>query len=82
MVGTLRRELLDHLLIRNESHLRAALTEYTARYDTARPHQGINQRVPDHSSQMPTATIIDVDTARVRRRPVLGGVTSEYHVAA
>lgn len=82
MVGTLRRELLDHLPIRNESHLRAALTEYTAHYNTARPHQGIDQCVPDHASQTKSATVVGLDTARVHRRPVLGGVTSEYHIAA
>ena len=81
LIGTLRRELLDHVLIRNESHLRAVLTEYTAHYNTARPHRGIDQRVPDHASQTKAATIIDLDTARVRRKPVLG-VTSEYHIAA
>jgi Integrase core domain/HTH-like domain len=29
-----------------------------------------------------TAQVIDLDTARIRRRPTLGGITSEYHIAA
>ena len=41
LVGTLRRELLDRMLILGEPHLRASLTEYEAHYNTARPHQGI-----------------------------------------
>jgi putative transposase len=41
LVGTLRRELLDRMLILGEQHLRAVLTEYQAHYNTARPHQGI-----------------------------------------
>jgi Integrase core domain len=41
MIGTLRRELLDRLLIVNEHHLRRVLTEYLAYYNTARPpHPG------------------------------------------
>jgi hypothetical protein len=46
LVGTLRRELLDRMLILGEAHLRAVLTEYQAHYNTARPHQGIAQSVP------------------------------------
>ena len=42
--GTLRRELLDRTLILNQAHLRAVLTEYQEHYNTALPHQGINQR--------------------------------------
>ena len=47
LVGTLRRELLDRVLILGEGHLRAVLIDYQVHYNTARPHQGIAQRVPD-----------------------------------
>ncbi|MGH8918070.1 MAG: integrase core domain-containing protein [Actinomycetes bacterium] len=46
LVGTLRRELLDRVLILGEQHLRAVLTEYQAPCNAARPHQGIAQRRP------------------------------------
>ena len=44
LLGTLRRELLDRMLILSEAHLRAVLIEYRVHYNTARPHQGIAQR--------------------------------------
>jgi putative transposase len=37
MIGTLRRELLDRLLIINEHHLRQILTQYLRHYNNARP---------------------------------------------
>jgi putative transposase len=46
LTGTLRRELLDQILILNQSHLRAVLTGYQEHYNTARPHQGLGQRRP------------------------------------
>ena len=36
LVGTLRRELLDHVLILGDGQPRAVLTEYQAHYNTAR----------------------------------------------
>ena len=41
LIGTLRRELLDRVLIISEQHLRAVLTGYQALYNTARPHQAL-----------------------------------------
>jgi hypothetical protein len=76
------RELLDRILIISQVHLRTVLAEYALHYNTARPHQGINQRVPVHDPDQSAATVLNLDTARVRRRPVLGGITSEYQVAA
>ena len=47
MVGTLRRECLDHLIIVNERHLRLVLREYVAHYNHVRPHQALELWAPD-----------------------------------
>jgi hypothetical protein len=78
LVGTLRRELLDRTLIPGEAHLRAVLTEYQAHYNTARPHQGIAQRVPADERDTDPATVTTADIRQIRRKPVLNGLINEY----
>jgi transposase InsO family protein len=82
LAGTLRRELLDRVLILGESHLRAVLAEYQVHYNTARPHQGIAQRVPDGRHDGGHLTATDLDRGRILRRPVLGSLINEYVRAA
>ena len=82
LVGTLRRELLDRVLILGEAHLRAVLAEYQVHYDTARPHQGIAQRVPDGRHDGGHLTVAGLDRRRILRKPVLGGLINEYARAA
>ena len=81
LVGTLRREFLDRMLIVGERHLRSVLAEYQVHYNTARPHQGIAQRVPDseHGGHL---TVAGLDRERVIRKPVLGGLINECARAA
>jgi transposase InsO family protein len=82
LVGTLRRELLDRVLILGEGHLRAVLAQYQVHYNTARPHQGIAQRVPDGEHDVGRLAVADLDCARIVRKPVLGGLINEYARAA
>ena len=82
VIGTLRRELLDRILILGERHLELVLREYLAHYNTARPHQGIGQSEPGDERDASRATMIDVDSERIRRKPVLGGLMNEYTHAA
>jgi putative transposase len=82
LAGTLRRELLDRVLILGEAHLRAVLAEYQAHYNTARPHQGIAQRVPDGKHGGGHLTVADLDRGLIHRKPVLGGLINEYSRAA
>jgi putative transposase len=59
-LGSVRRECLDHVLVLGEAHLRRILREYTAYFNTARPHQGLHQRCPH------------ADTGHRMLRPELG----------
>jgi putative transposase len=51
--GSLRREMLDHVLVLDDQHLARLAREYVAFFNQSRPHQGIAQRTP-HGP--PTAT--------------------------
>jgi len=81
-VGTLRRELLDRVLILGTAHLRAVLADYQEHYNTARPHQGIGQRVPHAEHQPPCITAGHFHARQIRRKPVLNGMINEYARAA
>jgi putative transposase len=81
LIGTLRRELLDRTLILNQAHLRAVLAEYQEHYNTARPHQGIGQRIPD-PDPAPGIIPADLSTRQIHRKPVLSGLINEYERAA
>jgi hypothetical protein len=52
---------MDRVLILGGQHLRGVLIEYQAHYNTARPHQGIAQRIPDDERDAHRATLTDVD---------------------
>ena len=82
LVGTLRRELLDRVLILGEGHLHAVVAEYQVHYNTARPQQGIAQRVPGGEHDGGHLTAADLDGGRILRKPVLGGLINEYARAA
>jgi hypothetical protein len=81
MIGSLRRELLDRTLIANEQHLRRVLTVYLQHFNTARPHRNLQQLASAQAETRPP-TPIGLADHRVRRRPVLGGLTSEYKIVA
>lgn len=77
-MGTLRREVLDRVLIYNEAHAQAVLTDYIRHCNRHRPHQSRTQ-LPPASNEPPTAaTVTDLQAHRIRRRPVLGGRANEY----
>jgi transposase InsO family protein len=73
LVGTLRRECLDHLIVVNELHLGAILAEFAAYYNADRPHRALGLETP-RSRMRPSVGLI-------RSRPVLGGLHHVYERA-
>ena len=81
IIGTLRREVLDRVLIVNEHHLRRVLTEYLLHHNDARPHRSLGQLTPAQADTHPPEPV-NLAEFRIRRKQVLGGLTHEYYVAA
>jgi putative transposase len=77
LLGSVRRECLDHVFILGERHLERVLREYCFDYfNPARSHQGIGQLVPAGSacSASGNGPVVAV--------PVLGGLHHDYRRAA
>ncbi len=81
-MGTLRRELLDHILIVNEAHAQAVLAEYIRHYNQHRPHQSRRQLPPDSTKPPAPATVTDLQAHRIRRQPLLAGLINQYQRTA
>ncbi|QTI90577.1 integrase core domain-containing protein [Streptomyces sp. AgN23] len=80
IIGSIRREALDHILIMNEAHARQVLATYEQHYNQHRPHQARSQLPPDADHQ--PATGHDLNPRKVLRNRILGGVINEYRYAA
>ncbi len=80
VIGTVRREALDHVLVMNASHATKVLTEFADHYNRHRPHRSRRQLPPDTSQQTPPAT--NIHNRRLLRTRVLGGAINEYRYAA
>jgi transposase InsO family protein len=74
VIGTLRRECLDHLIVMDEQHLWSVLTEFVRYYNQERPHRTLGLQIPQLKAR-PTTGI-------VRSRPVLNGLHHIYERAA
>lgn len=74
VIGTLRRECLDHLIVLDGRHLQAVVTEFAEYYNRDRPHRTLGLETPQPRRRA-TAGLI-------RRRSVLGGLHHAYERAA
>ncbi|WP_425905566.1 integrase core domain-containing protein [Nitrobacter sp. TKz-YC02] len=70
LIGSIRRECLDHVVVFGERHLRHVLLSYMTYYNDARTHLSLNKDAPISRS---------VETAgRIPYRPILGGLHHQY----
>jgi hypothetical protein len=73
VIGTIRRECLDHVIVLGEKHLRRVLKEYLAYYHKDRTHLGLGKDAPE-----PRA-VQNQDVGPVASEPVLGGLHHRYY---
>ena len=72
--GSLRRELLDHVIVWNASHLEKLLAEYVDWYENHRLHQGLGGSAPKER----VGEEESVGEGRIISIPVLGGLHHRY----
>ena len=76
VIGAMRRECLDHMIILGEQHLRRTVKSYSNYYDRVRTHLSLDKDSPKgRVVQLPTQGII-------ASRGHCGGLHHEYYRAA
>ena len=72
VIGTLRRECLDHVIILNERHLQRILRSYLDYYHGSRTHLSLGKDTPDRRSVQP------LGSAKVVSLPQVSGLHHRY----
>jgi hypothetical protein len=70
LIGTVRRECLDRMLIFGESHLRRVLASYAVYYNQARTHLALQKDAPLHRAVQRSGVIVAI--------PILAGLHHQY----
>ncbi len=70
VIGSIRRECLDHVIVFNEEHLRRVLRTYVAYYQRSRTHLALGKDAPVARAVQPTGRIVV--------RPEVGGLHHHY----
>src|SRR5665213_3253793 len=70
LIGTVRHECLDRILIFGESHLRRVLASYAAYYNQARTHLALQKDAPLHRAVQRSGAIVAI--------PILAGLHHKY----
>jgi len=72
LIGSIRRECLDHVIVLNEKHLKKILRSYFRYYHSWRTHQALDMDAPAGRSMQPQ------DRGRVVEIPEVGGLHHHY----
>jgi len=72
VIGSIRRECLDHVIVLGEKHLRRALKEYLAYYHESRTHLGLDKDAPE------PRPVQSPHEGPIISEPVLGGLHHRY----
>ena len=73
VIGSIRRDCLDHVIVLNERHLRQILCSYLAYYHGSRTHLALGKDTPDRRS------VQSADGGKVVAFPQVGGLHHRYH---
>ena len=72
LIGTLRRECLDHMVVLNETHLRRLLRDYLIYYHSARTHLSLDKDAPE------PRPVERLDHGRIVETPMVRGLHHRY----
>jgi integrase-like protein len=72
VIGSIRRECLDHIIVFNAAHLGRVLTTYVTYYHRSRTHLGLEKDTPDHRRRS------DTSTGRIVAIAEVGGLHHRY----
>jgi transposase InsO family protein len=72
LIGSIRRDCLDHTIIFSERHLKRMLEEYIRYYNEDRTHLGLEKDCPD------SRAIEFPDSGPVQSEPMVGGLHHRY----
>ncbi len=72
VIGSIRRECLDHMIIFGERHLRKALRDYCDYYHASRPHLGLGKDCPEPREVEPA------EMGKIIAIPQVGGLHHRY----
>jgi putative transposase len=73
IIGSIRRECLDHVVVFNEKHLRRVFNAYFRYYRVSHTHLGLEKDCPEHRPVEP------IDLGSIKSEPIVVGLHHRYY---